>query len=84
MIREPFFRKSSQEAISRAFRDLRGEPIPLLTDEERENLSIVRGSLNAHERLLIERHVEYTYSFVSSIPWPDEYRQHSGDHFETS
>ncbi|MDP3179466.1 MAG: HD domain-containing phosphohydrolase, partial [Spirochaetaceae bacterium] len=46
---------------------------PLLTETERENLAIRRGSLNAEERKIIQSHVEYTVSFVSNIPWPPEY-----------
>ena len=38
------------------------------------NLSIRRGSLNPMERKEIESHVLHTYSFVSKIPWPPEYR----------
>jgi HD-GYP domain-containing protein (c-di-GMP phosphodiesterase class II) len=52
---------------------LGGEPIPLLTEEEIDNLLIPRGSLNSRERAVIESHVEHTYAFVSKIPWPPEY-----------
>ncbi len=54
-------------------RDLEGKPIPLLTEEEEENLRIRKGSLNGRERTIIESHVEHTYSFVSKIPWPQEF-----------
>jgi HD-GYP domain-containing protein (c-di-GMP phosphodiesterase class II) len=57
------------------FQDLQGEFIPLLTDYERENFSIKRGSLNAAERKIIESHVGHSYAFVSKIPWPPEYRR---------
>jgi HD-GYP domain-containing protein (c-di-GMP phosphodiesterase class II) len=52
-----------------------GELIPLLTEQEAENLSIRRGSLNAVERKVIESHVERTHDFVEMIPWPVEYRR---------
>jgi HD-GYP domain-containing protein (c-di-GMP phosphodiesterase class II) len=52
--------------------DLDGSPLPLITDEERRNLSIRRGSLNEEERRVIQSHVEYTEGFVSKIPWPPE------------
>lgn len=55
--------------------DLHGEIIPVLEDNEITNLSICRGSLNPEERKIIESHVEHTYTFVSKIPWPDEYKQ---------
>ena len=56
-----------------AYRDLVDAPIPILSDRERENLAIKRGSLNADERRIIESHVRHTYTFVSKIPWPPEY-----------
>uniref|UniRef100_A0A7C3E747 HD domain-containing protein n=1 Tax=Gracilinema caldarium TaxID=215591 RepID=A0A7C3E747_9SPIR len=49
------------------------EPIPLLTQEEIENLKIKRGSLNAKERKEMEQHVVRSYDFVRRIPWPAEY-----------
>lgn len=55
--------------------DLNGQEIPILTDSEIINLSIKKGSLNAEERRIIESHVEYTYTFVSKIPWPPEFRE---------
>jgi HD-GYP domain-containing protein (c-di-GMP phosphodiesterase class II) len=50
--------------------DLDGSPLPFLTEEERANLAIRRGSLNEVERKIIQSHVEYTETFVSNIPWP--------------
>lgn len=55
--------------------DPEGDLVPLLTEEEAENLSIARGSLNEKERRVIESHVERTYDFVEMIPWPVEYRR---------
>ena len=54
-------------------RDSEGNLIPLLTEQEIINLRIKRGSLNPIERKIIESHVNYSYSFVSQIPWPPEY-----------
>jgi HD-GYP domain-containing protein (c-di-GMP phosphodiesterase class II) len=54
--------------------DPEGTIVPLLTDQEAENLSIRRGSLNREERKIIESHVERTWDFVRMIPWPEEYR----------
>ncbi|MBL8967969.1 MAG: GAF domain-containing protein [Spirochaetaceae bacterium] len=55
-------------------RDVDGSPLPLLTEEERRDLSIRRGTLNAEERRIIESHVRYTSAFVNRIPWPPELR----------
>ncbi len=54
--------------------DLQGTPIPLLTEHEIVNFNIRRGTLNDAERAEIQSHVVHTYTFVSKIPWPDEYK----------
>ncbi len=54
--------------------DLEGRKLPVLTEDEKINLQIKRGSLNPHEREEIESHVVHTYNFVSRIPWPPEYK----------
>ncbi|PKL16083.1 MAG: HD family phosphohydrolase [Spirochaetae bacterium HGW-Spirochaetae-5] len=55
--------------------DITGHKVDILTDNDRVNLMIKRGSLNNEERLEIESHVIETYKFVSKIPWPPEYRR---------
>ena len=40
-----------------------------LTEREATALSVKRGSLTDQERLAIESHVKYSYSFLSTIPW---------------
>jgi hypothetical protein len=54
--------------------DVDGGEMNVITDSDRMNLIIRRGSLNPLERKEIESHVVHTYSFVSKIPWPPEYR----------
>ncbi len=54
--------------------DIEGNGIDVLTDDERVNLEIKRGSLNEAERREIESHVIHTYNFVSKIPWPPEFK----------
>ena len=54
--------------------DIEGRQLPTLTEEEKLNLQIRRGSLNPNERKEIESHVVHTYNFVSKIPWPPEYK----------
>ncbi|GAI44290.1 unnamed protein product, partial [marine sediment metagenome] len=56
------------------YKDINGQPIPLLNDYERANFAIKRGSLNQEERSIIESHVQHSYNFVSKIPWPPEYK----------
>ncbi len=55
-------------------RDLNGNTIDVITDSNKTNLTIKRGSLNPEERKEIETHVVHTYKFVSKIPWPPEYK----------
>lgn len=54
--------------------DIEGNSITVLTDDEKMNLEIRRGSLNPIERQEIESHVIHTYNFVSKIPWPPEFK----------
>ncbi len=55
--------------------DITGNKVDILTDNDKVNLMIRRGSLNNDERLEIESHVIETYKFVSKIPWPPEYKR---------
>lgn len=54
--------------------DLEGQRRPLLTDDEVRVLSIPKGSLDDHERQIIESHVHYTFKFLAEIPWTSEIR----------
>lgn len=51
-----------------------GNSIQILTDNEMFSLKTRRGSLNPSERKEIENHVIHTYTFVSKIPWPPEFK----------
>jgi HD-GYP domain-containing protein (c-di-GMP phosphodiesterase class II) len=44
-------------------------PRPFLTEEEVVALTVVGGNLTQVERQEIERHVTYTFEFLSKIPW---------------
>lgn len=55
--------------------DIDGNRISVISDFERDNLEIRRGSLNEEERREIESHVTHTYNFVSKIPWPPEFKR---------
>jgi HD-GYP domain-containing protein (c-di-GMP phosphodiesterase class II) len=52
-----------------AFTEDSGDITPFLTEEEVDLLAIPRGSLSEQERDEIENHVEYSYNFLSKIPW---------------
>src|SRR5262245_15915977 len=54
---------------NRSFSDMDGNRQPYLTPNEVSALKIRRGSLSEKERREIESHVEYTFRFLSEIPW---------------
>lgn len=54
--------------------DLDDQKMTILDNQEKTNLSIKKGSLNPQEREEIESHVIRSYSFVSKIPWPPEFK----------
>jgi hypothetical protein len=54
--------------------DIFGRKIEVISDNDKINLMINRGSLNPLERKEVESHVIHTYNFVSKIPWPPEYK----------
>jgi len=56
------------------FEDYDGNKHTLLTEKEYEYLSIKRGSLTEDEREVIMSHVNYTFDFLTKIPWTNELR----------
>ena len=52
-----------------------GESIPLLSDDELENLTVVRGTLTADERKIVESHVAFTRELLSKMEFRGEYKQ---------
>lgn len=62
-----------------------GEARKLLSEDERYNLSIRRGTLNPEERIEMENHVSITIRLLSSLPWPSELKrvtEYAGGHHE--
>ena len=43
---------------------------PFLSSNELENLSILRGTLTAQERSIVNHHVVATHSMLGQVPWP--------------
>ncbi len=52
-----------------------GNSLVVMTEENRDNLGIKRGSLNTEERKEIESHVTHSFNFLQKIPWPLQYRR---------
>jgi HD-GYP domain-containing protein (c-di-GMP phosphodiesterase class II) len=59
-------------AARRRWRDADGALVPILSDDEVENLSISRGTLNARERKVIEEHAELTIRLLEQLPFPPQ------------
>ncbi|MFZ4288936.1 HD domain-containing phosphohydrolase [Variovorax sp. HJSM1_2] len=54
----------------RRWSDPAGRQTPFLSDDERDNLSIRSGTLNDHERELVNRHRAATLYLLRQVPWP--------------
>jgi HD-GYP domain-containing protein (c-di-GMP phosphodiesterase class II) len=52
------------------FTDASGRKCKFLTDNELYNLSIVRGTLTAEERAIINSHIDVTISKLEALPYP--------------
>ena len=59
----------------RTFIDSQGEPRPFLTDEEVENLTIKKGTLNEQEWKDMRAHASRSQEYLERIPWGDELKQ---------
>jgi HD-GYP domain-containing protein (c-di-GMP phosphodiesterase class II) len=74
-----------QELAQYTYRDLDGNPQPLLTSAEIQQLLIPKGTLTPSERFAIESHVTHTYHFLDRIPWTKHLQnvpQIAGSHHE--
>jgi HD-GYP domain-containing protein (c-di-GMP phosphodiesterase class II) len=58
-----------QQLAQYTYLDLDGNPQPVITTAEIQQLLIPRGSLTSAERLIVESHVNHTYDFLRQIPW---------------
>lgn len=51
-----------------------GSHVGVLTEDEYQALSVLKGSLTDSERLEIESHVRHTYQFLKMIPWTKDFK----------
>ncbi|MFZ3116270.1 MAG: HD domain-containing phosphohydrolase [Syntrophales bacterium] len=51
-----------------------GQTLPLLTENELDNLTIQRGTLTEAEREIINKHALVTYKMLSKLPFPRQLR----------
>lgn len=69
----------------RSWRGTDGVEQPFLSDDELENLSIRRGTLNRKERDIINYHIVATNRMLEQVPWPKHLRnvpEFAGGHHE--
>ncbi len=59
-----------QQIARYRWRNAEGEEMPLLSDEEIQNLNIERGTLTSEERRVINHHIVSTISMLESLPYP--------------
>ncbi len=65
--------------------DLKGQHHPLLSEEEIDNLSIRRGTLNQQERKVMEGHMVHTLAMLNQLPFPRHLKrvpEYAGGHHE--
>lgn len=84
-----FMQPADQERIRRIaayrWRGPDGTEQPFLSADEADNLCIAKGTLNPHERTVIEEHVALTLRMLNSLPWPQHLRnvpEYAGSHHE--
>jgi HD-GYP domain-containing protein (c-di-GMP phosphodiesterase class II) len=68
-----------QELLTRLkslhYEDESGASLPLITEDERDALSIRRGSLTREEYKQVQDHAQMSYNFLRQIPWTQELSQ---------
>ena len=82
----------TEEQVSRVYTlarqqwtDMNGERQALLTEDEIENLTIARGTLNNREREVINYHIVATIKMLESLPFPKHLQrvpEYAGGHHE--
>jgi len=62
-----------------------GQPRPLLSDDEVDNLSVRAGTLTGPEREVINQHISTTIRMLEQLPWPKHLTrvpEYAGGHHE--
>jgi HD-GYP domain-containing protein (c-di-GMP phosphodiesterase class II) len=65
--------------------DHEGEPQPIITENELQNLIIVAGTLTQDERMIINSHIVSTIRLLEKMPWPEHLKnvtEYAGGHHE--
>ena len=82
MTDEDFARLQALKKLTWLLNDV---PVPLLSDDEADNLSIFRGTLTTEERKIINNHIIVTISMLEAIKFPKHLQnvvEYAGCHHE--
>ncbi len=74
-----------EEIAEQTWTNAEGETLNLLSDEEKNNLQIGRGTLSVREREIINNHVTVTIKMLESLPYPKHLKrvpEFAGGHHE--
>ncbi len=66
---------SKLQMLAKKTYQMNGESVQFLSEDELENLSIRRGTLNDKERKIIHRHADVTLEIVNAINFPKRLKQ---------
>lgn len=55
--------------------EIKGETLPILSEDEIYNLSIKKGTLTNEERHIINNHAQLSYDILNSLPFPKKYER---------
>ncbi len=72
-------------ATSRAWVNAKGETLPMLSQNEADNLTIRAGTLTQDERTIINNHIVSTNRMLAQLPWPKHLvnvPEYAGGHHE--
>ena len=67
------------------FINAEGQPVPFLTEDEVYHLHVVRGTLTAEERAVINNHIIVSIDMLESLPYPKGFQhvpEYAGGHHE--
>ena len=67
------------------FVNIDGHTVPFLTDDEVYHLMVVRGTLTAEERAVINNHITVSIDMLESLPYPKGFQhvpEYAGGHHE--
>jgi HD-GYP domain-containing protein (c-di-GMP phosphodiesterase class II) len=81
----PALQARVEQIASYQWTDSEGKRSPFLSDNEKDNLNIAKGTLNTEERQVINNHIVSTIRMLETLPWPAHLKkvpEYAGGHHE--